>query len=83
MAPSHASASVRGSAKHWTGVRTGQPLSREIIVFGVPTLSKPAEGNIGGSVIASCRRTLRGQRTCACTESPCARTGRSHARLSG
>jgi hypothetical protein len=63
-----------------TGVRTGQSLSREIMEFGVPTLSKQAEGHIGGSVIASCRRTLRGQRNCACTESPCTRAGRSHAR---
>jgi hypothetical protein len=27
---------------------------------------------------ASCRGTLRGQRTRACTESSCARTGRAH-----
>ena len=55
----------------------------EIMVFGVPTLSKEAEGHIDGSVTASCCRTLRGRRACACTESPCARTGRSHARSSG
>jgi hypothetical protein len=66
-----------------TGVCAGQPLSREIMVFGVPTLSKQAEGHVGGSVIASCRRTPRGQRTCACTESPGARTGRSYARPAG
>jgi hypothetical protein len=34
-----------------TGVRAGQPLSREIKEFGVPTLSKYAEGHAGGSVI--------------------------------
>jgi len=36
-----------------------------------------AEGNIGGSVSASCRRAPRGQRTQACVETPSARTGRS------
>ena len=38
-----------------------------------------AEGNIGGGVIARRRRTPRGQRTRACTEPSCARTGRSRA----
>src|ERR1039458_7237920 len=33
--------------------------------------------------MASCRGTLRGRRTRACAESPCARTGRSHARPAG
>jgi hypothetical protein len=36
-----------------------------------------AEGNTGGGDIARRRRTPRGQRTRACTEPPCARTGRS------
>jgi hypothetical protein len=40
-----------------------------------------AEGNIGGSVIASCRRTPRGQRTQACVETSSARTGRSRGSL--
>jgi len=31
-----------------------------------------------GGVFASRRRASRGPRTCACVESPCARTGRSH-----
>jgi len=52
----------KGAGEALTGGRTGQPLSREITVFGVPTLSYQAEGNIGGSAIASCRRTLRGRR---------------------
>jgi hypothetical protein len=58
-------------------------IEREIMVFGVLTLSKEAEGNIGGGAIASRRRTSRGQRTCACTKSLCARTGRSRTRLPG
>ena len=53
-------------------------LSLEISLFGVPTLSYSAEGNIVGGVFASRRRTPRGRRTCACMESPGARTGRSH-----
>ena len=45
-------------------------LSLEISLFGVPTLSYSAEGNIVDGVFASRRRTPRGRRTCACTESP-------------
>jgi RNA-directed DNA polymerase len=66
-----------------TGVRAGPVLSREIMEFGVPTLSKGAEGHIAGGASASCQRTPRGQRPGACTESLCARTGRSHARPVG
>ena len=53
-------------------------LSREIKEFGVPTPLTGVEGNIVGGVIASRQGTPRGRRTRACTESPCARTGRSH-----
>ena len=52
-------------------------------LFGVPTPSQWSEGNIAGCVIASCRRAPRGQRACACVESPSARTGRSHGCPSG
>ena len=72
-----------GVGEALTGVRAGPVLSREIMEFGVPTLSKEAEGHIAGGAIASAQRTLRGQRPGACTESPCARTGRSHARPTG
>jgi hypothetical protein len=66
-----------------TGVRAGWAIEpRNCNRFGVPTLSKCAEGNIAGGVFASRRGTLRGRGTWACTESPCARTGRSHARPS-
>jgi hypothetical protein len=44
---------------------------------GVPAPSQWPEGNIAGRVIASCQRTPRGQRACACVESSGARTGRS------
>jgi hypothetical protein len=57
-------------------------LSREILFnFGVPTLWDSAEGNIGYIAIARYIRTLRGRRPCACTETPYAGTGRSHACL--
>jgi hypothetical protein len=55
-------------------------LSREIKGSGVPTPLSEAEGNIAGRVIASGRRTPRGRRPGACTESPGARTGRSRGR---
>ena len=45
---------------------------------GVPTPSQWSEGNIDGRVFASCQRTPRGQRACACVESLGTRTGRSH-----
>ena len=50
---------------------------------GVPTPSQWPEGNIAGRAIASCQRTLRGQRAGACVESPGARTGRSRGCPSG
>ncbi len=46
-------------------------------LFGVPTPSQWLEGNIAGRVTASCQRTPRGQRACACVESLGTRTGRS------
>ena len=49
----------------------------------MPTLSTKPEGNTASGAIASCWRAPRGQRTCACTEPPCARTGRSRVRPSG
>lgn len=70
------------TAEALTGVRTGQVLSREILFnFGVPTLWDIAEGNIGYIGTARYIRTLRGRRPCACTETPCTGTGRSHACL--
>jgi hypothetical protein len=72
-----------GEGEALTGYVQAGLLSREIMAFGVPTLSKQAEGHIDGSATASCRRTPRGRRTCARTEFPCARTGRSHGRSTG
>ena len=77
MALSHALAFVRTAVKRWQGYVWAGRLSREILDSRVLTLSNEAEGHVCGGVIASRRGTLRGQRTWARTESPCARTGRS------
>jgi RNA-directed DNA polymerase len=71
-----------GAGEALTGVRAGGAMEPRNHHFGVLTLSHEAEGHIAVSVSASWRRTPRGLRTCACTESSCARTGRSHARPS-
>jgi hypothetical protein len=70
----------KGGGEALTGVRAGSVLSREIKGSGVPTSLSEAEGKIAGRVIASGRRTPRGRRPGACTESPGARTGRSRGR---
>jgi hypothetical protein len=67
-----------GVGEALTGVRAGwanEPRNlNEVRGADVVTL---AEGHIGSGVIARRCRTLRGLRTWARTESPCARTGRS------
>ena len=72
-----------GGGEALTGVRAGRAIEPRNGQFGVPTLSQMVEGNIGGGVIASQRRTPRGQRTRACTEPSCAGTGRARVRPSG
>ena len=70
-----------GGGEASVGVRAGRAIEpRNLLALGVPTPSYKAEGNIVDGVFASRRRTPRGRRTCACTESPDARTGRSHDR---
>jgi hypothetical protein len=59
------------------GERIGQPLSREIVINPGADVVHLTEGKIGGRVIASARRTRRGSETLACTDAPCAGTGRS------
>jgi hypothetical protein len=73
----------KGVGEASVGARQAGLLSRVITESGAPTLSMETEGNIASSVIASCWWAPRGQRTMACTEPPCARTGRSRARSSG
>ena len=80
---------IHGDLESCVGVRedAGEALTEEDVgrvieprnqLFGVPTLSQWSEGNIVGRVFASCQRTPRGQRACACVESLSTRTGRSH-----
>jgi hypothetical protein len=68
----------RGRGEALVGARVGRAIEpRNQGVRGADVVVT-AEGNIAGCVIASRRRTPRGQRTRACTEPSCARTGRSH-----
>ena len=78
--PESCAVACEGGGEALTGVRAGSVLSRVIKGSGVPTSLSEAEGKIAGRVIASGRRTPRGRRPGACTESPGARTGRSYAR---
>ena len=70
-----------GGGEALTGVRAGRVIEPRNVLFGAHAVGM-AEGNIGGGVIARRCRTPRGQRTRACTEPSCARTGRSRARPS-
>lgn len=67
----------KGGAEALTGARAGEVLSREINVPGTPTPSVAAEGNTKGDANASLPWAQRGRRPSACTETPCAGTGRS------
>ena len=74
--------SRKGVGEALTWVRAGWVWSREIRLFRVPTSLCQAEGHTPGRVSASSPVALRGRRPHACTESPCARTGRSSDRPS-
>lgn len=67
-----------GGAEALTGENAGELLSREITTSMVPTPLGEAEGNTRGDANASAQGTGRGRRTSACTDTPCAGTGRSH-----
>jgi hypothetical protein len=66
----------RGEALAWVCV--GRALEPRNDWIGVPTLSKRWKAALSAALCASCRRAPRGQRTRACTESSCARTGIAH-----
>ena len=85
---------IHGDLESCAGVRedTGEALTEGNVgwvieprnhLSGVPTPSQWPEGNIAGRASASCQRTPRGQRACACVESSGARTGRSRGCPSG
>jgi hypothetical protein len=62
------------------GERIGQPLSRESSLFWGADTVRVVEGNTGGCASASVRCDPAWSETLACTEAPCAGTGRSPAR---
>src|SRR5271157_1690192 len=76
--PESCVASLKAAGEALTGAHVGWVLSCEIIVTGVPTSFRMAEGNTGGCAIASIGRAPRSLRPQACMETPCARTGRPH-----
>ena len=63
-----------------TGGSAGRVLSCEINLSRTPTLLTEAEGHMFSGDKASPWTVLRGRRPLACTDTPCARTGRSSAR---
>jgi hypothetical protein len=67
----------RGRSEALTGVRAGQLLSREITVSGCRRRLTRRKATLPAALARAVRWTPRGLRTCACTESSCARTGRS------
>jgi RNA-directed DNA polymerase len=67
-----------GVGEALTGVRAGQPLSREIRCIQGANAVRRAEGNTKGAALARRASTLRGLRPCACTETHHAGSGRSH-----
>ena len=73
----------RGRGEALTGARAGRAIEpRNQALRGADAVQE-VEGNIAGGASASRRWTPRGRRTRACTEPPCARTGRSRARPPG
>src|SRR5664280_2534100 len=68
----------QGRGEALTGACAGRAIEPRNQGFGVPTLSQGRKATIAGGASASRQGTPRGQRTRACTEPPCARTGRSH-----
>jgi len=75
--PESCGAARKDGGEALTGEGAGELWSREIRSFGVPTPLTEAEGNTDGGGIASSPRTPRGRRPSACTDAPCAGTGRS------
>ncbi len=66
-----------GDGEALTGVRAGQPLSREITASGCRRRLTRRKATLPAALARAVRWTPRGLRTCACTESFRARTGRS------
>jgi hypothetical protein len=65
----------RGEALAWA--RAGRAIEPRNQLSGVPTLSQRWKATPLAALDASRQGAPRGQRSMACTEPPCARTGRS------
>ena len=79
IGPESCAGACKGRGEALRGVRTGQVLSREILLkFREPTWWDEAEGNNGCIDNARGIRSLRGRRPQARTETPSTGIGRSH-----
>ena len=68
---------LRGRGEALTGARAGRAIEPRNHLSGVPTLSLLWKATSLAALDASRQGAPRGQRTRACAEPPCARTGRS------
>src|SRR6266480_2589703 len=73
----------RGRGEALTGARAGRAIEPRNQRSGVPALSRLRKATPLAALCASHQRTPRGRRTRACTEPPCARTGRARSFLLG
>ena len=77
--PESCAASREGRSEALTGARAGRAIEpRNVGTRGADAVGR-AEGNTPGGAIASRLGAPRGQRSMACAEPSCARTGRSRA----
>jgi len=75
--PESCAGAGEGGGEALTGVRAGQSLSREITASGCRRRLTRQKATSPAAVARALGWTPRGLRTCACTESFRARTGRS------
>src|SRR5215470_11301700 len=79
--PSHARDSDREASREaLTGVRIGQPTSREREIVSGADDVRTSEGNTAGRVIRERPADPAWSKTLACAYASCAETGRSHGR---
>ena len=76
VAPDPCAALREDDCEASVGERIGQPLSRESVINSGADAVHLTEGKIAGRVIASARGPAWSE-TLACTDAPCAGTGRS------
>jgi hypothetical protein len=76
--PESCAVAREGGGEAWTGARAGRVFSREIRnVWGADAVMGGGRQHAEARYLVSGSAALRGPRPLACTESPCARTGRS------